>query len=165
MGNVAPDPDCRSSLCDIQHFKFVASHIPVHSQLPLRASADLFGAHVARYPQIPLYLLPGTAGFCEWIEPALLLLWDQSNRWAQQLQGDPMRETEQCLLHVRLPTLLSCLLSAFSFFALFSVHIFATAPWQCMQSTLIDLSRRLGEEVELGDGGKRQTHTGSKELI
>lgn len=44
---MAPDSDCRGALRNIQHFKFLASHILVHSQLPLRASADLFGTHAA----------------------------------------------------------------------------------------------------------------------
>ena len=147
MGNVAPNSDCRSTVCDIQHFKFVASHIPVHSQLPFRTSADLFGENVAWYPQIPLHLLPGPSGFCQWIEPTLLLLWDQSNWWAQQLQGDPMWETEQCLLHVRLP-LSSMPFSAFCFFVPFSVHSFITVFWQCMQSSLMD--RPEASEVEEG---------------
>lgn len=147
MGNVAPNSDCRSALCNIQHFKFVASHIPVHSQLPFRASANFFGANAAWYPQIPLYLLPGPSGFCQWIEPALLLLWDQSDRWAEQLQGDPMWKTEQCFLHVRLP-LSSMPFSAFSFFILFSVQGCITVSWQCKQTLLIDQPE--GSEVEEG---------------
>lgn len=148
MGNVAPDSDCRSTLCNIQHFKFIASHIPVHSQLPFRASADLFGAHAAWYPQIPLYLLPCPAGFCQWIEPTLLLLWDQSDWWTKQLQGDPMWETEQCLLHVRHFLLLLCFFPSFSFLALFSVHSFITASWQYTQISFIDHPK--GSEVEKG---------------
>lgn len=105
VGDVAPDPDCRSSLCNIQHPEFPAAHLPVYSQLTPGTPADFSGTHAARHPQIPFYLLPGASGFCQWTEPALFLLWDQCLGGTQQLQGDPMWETEQCLLHVRHPLL------------------------------------------------------------
>lgn len=50
MGNVAPDSHCRSPLCNIQHFKFLASHIPVYSKFTPGTPADFSGTHAARHP-------------------------------------------------------------------------------------------------------------------
>lgn len=59
VGDVAPDLDSRGSVRHRQHLQLPQTHLPLHSQLPPRAPADLTGKDAAGHPQISLHLLSG----------------------------------------------------------------------------------------------------------
>lgn len=59
MGDVASDPDSRGSVRHRQHLQLPQTHLPLHSQLPPGAPADLTGKDAAGHPQISLHLLSG----------------------------------------------------------------------------------------------------------
>lgn len=59
VGDVASNTDCRGAVRHSQHLQLPSTHLPLHSQLPPGAPADLTGEDAARHPQVSLHLLFG----------------------------------------------------------------------------------------------------------
>lgn len=98
LGNVAPNFGGRGVVCHCQHLQLLAPHLPFYCPLPSGPLTDLTGSHAPGHPQVPFHLLAGAACLCQRAKPALFLLW---NTWGQQVQGDPLQSSEQCLLNVK----------------------------------------------------------------